>query len=700
MSTAGTWTLASRIADAPGVTARRAASLRALGVETVADLVRYLPVRHELERAESEIAALVAGGVGSARGEVTATRPVLRGKRRFEAVMTDDTERLDLVWFNQAYLRDRIKPGMRIRVQGKAQRHGPGLQMVNPTWEALSDAGAEPAARDEHLRPVYPATEDLSSREIERIVAGVLPGALAMIEDHLPDEFVKRHAMPALAEANRMVHAPRDLAEARAGLRRLAYDELLLMQLGLRMRRARLDATLRAPALRWSETIDARIRARLPFTLTKGQESAVREIVADLRREAPANRLVQGDVGSGKTVVALYAMLMAAASGRQAALMAPTALLAEQHFASLSALLGGSRVRLALLTGASAGEERAALLRRIGEGDVDIVVGTHAILTETVRFASLAVAVIDEQHRFGVHQRARLREKADDAGSAPHVLVMTATPIPRTLSLTVFGDLDVSVIKGLPPGRKPVATRVVGPEKAPDVYAFVRDRVAKGEQAYVVTPTIEGEAAGQSGAAGVRETLERLEAGPLAGLRLAPMHGRLKRETREKVMERFRAGEIDVLVATTVIEVGVDVPNASVMVVEGAERFGLAQLHQLRGRVGRGSGKAVCALIAQPTTEDGAARLAVIASTTDGFVLAEKDLEIRGPGEAIGARQSGAAPFRAAEFPRDTQLLLMARRDAEAWVRRSPDLAGPGEGLLRRRVMKAHGKELGLAGVA
>lgn len=692
------WSLRSRIEEAPGVTPRRAALLRSLGVATIADLVRYLPMRHEEQRAEREVASLAPGVVGSARGEVTATRPVLRGKRRFEAVLTDDTERLDLVWFNQVFLRDKIRPGMRIRVQGKPQRRGPGLQMVNPTWEALPLADDEPAAREGRLAPVYPTTEGLGSREIERVISETLPQALAQIEDHLPEAYRAKRTLPLLADAYRMAHAPEHWAEAKAGVRRLAYDELLLMQLGLRMRRAQREATLRAPALRWSEAIDRRIRARLPFALTKGQDTALGEIIGDLKGDRPTNRLVQGDVGSGKTVVALYAMLMAAASGKQAALMAPTALLAEQHFGSIGALLAGSRVRLALLTGAAGSVERAVTLGAIASGEVDIVVGTHALLTESVRFASLAVAVIDEQHRFGVHQRAALREKADEAGSAPHMLVMTATPIPRTLALTVFGDLDVSVIRGLPPGRKPVATRVVTPDRAGEVYAYMRERIARGEQAYVVTPTVEGESA--HGAAGVREMLERLERGALSGLRLAALHGRMRRDARERVMERFRAGAIDALIATTIIEVGVDVPNASVMVVEGAERFGLAQLHQLRGRVGRGATKAVCALIASPTTDDARARLDAIRASNDGFALAERDLEIRGPGEAIGERQSGAAPFRAAEFPRDTDLLLMARRDAQEWVNRSPSLAGAGETTLRARVLRAHGRSLGLAGIA
>ena len=407
---------------------------------------------------------------------------------------------------------------------------------------------------------------------------------------------------------------------------------------------------------------------------------------------------MQGDVGAGKTVIALYAMLMAVASGHQAALMAPTEILAEQHARSVDAFLEGSEVRTALLTGAMAPAERADALERIASGEIDLVVGTHALLTESVRFASLAVAVIDEQHRFGVHQRALLRERSGAHGGEPHTIVMTATPIPRTLSLTVFGDLDVSTLRGAPPGRTPVRTRVLPGARADEAYAFVRTRVDAGEQAFVVVPAVDAETGGTL--KDVRSTVLRLEAGPLEGRRVAGLHGRLKRETRERLMERFRLGLIDVLVATTVIEVGVDVPNATLMVIEHADRFGLAQLHQLRGRVGRGSKSSVCVLIADPATEDAGRRIDAVASTSDGFALAEKDLEIRGPGEFFGSRQSGAAPFRLAEFPRDTELLMMARRDAAARLGRSPGLGEESERLLRSRLFKTHGESLGLVDVA
>ncbi len=696
----GALSLRTPVDDLPGVTPRRAALLHRLELPTLAHLLRHYPSRYEFEAAESSLDALTPDttAIVSVRGEISATRVVLRGKKRFEAVLTDGLSRLDLCFFNALYLKDRIHPGERIRVQGKLRRKGRNaLQMVNPRWEPLRDS--DPPEKNARLRPVYPASEDLPSREIEAVIARNLDASLPFIDDHLPEPFRKTHALPSLRDAVRDIHAPTNDDDAKAARRRLAYDEFLLFQLAIQLKRAQNALEFHAPPLRSSAQIDSHIRARFPFTLTQGQEEALRDIVKDLASTTPANRLIQGDVGSGKTVLALYAMLLSVASRHQACLMAPTELLAEQHYATLSAILEGSSVRLALLTGSLPEPERAAILDALGAGDIDLVVGTHALLTDAVRFRSLAVAVIDEQHRFGVHQRARLREKSDDPSSAPHTLVMTATPIPRTLSRTLFGDLDISTIKGLPPGRAPVATRILPPDRRDEAYDYLRKRLDRGEQAYIVVPAIDADDS-PSPAASVRATLKRLEDGALQGRRLAAIHGRLKPQTREHIMTRFRAGQIHALIATTVIEVGVDVPNASVMIIEDADRFGIAQLHQLRGRVGRGSKKSLCVCIADPATEEARQRLKAFASTTDGFVLAEKDLELRGPGEAIGARQSGAAPFRVADLVSDLDLLLLARRDAADWIKRSPNLDKPDEKLLRARVLRAHGQALGLADVA
>lgn len=704
--------LTTKLADVPGIGARIGAKLANLGLTNVGKLIAHLPMRHEQLEAETSLSDLAPDRIGSARGEITATRVVRRGRPRFEAVLFDGKGRLDLVWFNQVYQEKRVRPGMRVRVQGMAKRFGPSLQMVNPRLEPIREDGAEPAESRARLRPVYPASEELDSRDIARAVGVVLVPALAGVEEHLPEAYRKERGFPTLAEAYRMYHAPENDEEVGAARRRLAFDELLLLQLGVHVKRAHLRGVLRAPALKHTEAIDRHIRERFPFTLTPSQDAAIAEIARDLSRSTPSNRLIQGDVGSGKTVVALYAMLMAVASGHQAALMSPTEILAEQHFESVSRMLQGSRVRPAILTGSADAAERERVHAGLADGSIDLVIGTHAILTETVEFKSLGVAVIDEQHRFGVHQRARLREKGsaapagggDDRGLTPHVLVMTATPIPRTLAITLFGDLDISVIKGMPPGRRPIATRVVGAAQRAVVYDYIAKRIEKGQQAFVVVPTIGVEshddgAEAPRDAASVRSLMKELSEGVLRGKRLAAIHGRLKHTTREAVMERFRSGEIDVLVATTVIEVGVDVPNATVMVVEHADRFGLAQLHQLRGRVGRGTLDSVCVFIGDPTTDEGRERLRVISETSDGFVLAERDFEIRGFGEVVGSRQSGLPPFRVADLGRDKDLLSMARRDAAAWIERSPSLSAPGEALLKRRLFKTYGQSLGLVDV-
>ncbi len=664
----------------------------------MAHLLAHLPHRHEMQAGETDISHLPADQVVSTRGTITGARITgPYGRQRFEATLEDASGVATLIWFNQSYLAKRLAPGMRLHVQGRSSLRGRRLQIANPKWRILADDSGAPLA-EARIRPVYPATEALPSEVIERVIDSVLDAGLPLVEDHLSREFRREKSMPELRDAYRMMHRPASIAEVREATRRLVYDELLMLQLGVHMRRAHMRRSLHAPPLESTPAIDRHIRARIPFALTEGQEHVISEMAADLAKKTPANRLIQGDVGSGKTVVALHAMLLAVAAKHQAAMVAPTELLAEQHFASISAMLAGSRVRLALLTGALDPGGRASILERIAGGDIDIVIGTHALLEQAVRFASLGVAVIDEQHRFGVHQRARLREKSSDPKSSPHTIVMTATPIPRTLALTVFGDLDVSVLRGLPPGRIPVRTEAVPAVRAEDAYRTLAERVRDGEQAFIVVPAVDP--ASDGSVKDVSSTHKRLESVWLSGKRVASIHGRLKPETRQRIMERFRLGLIDALVATTVIEVGVDVPNATVMLVEHADRFGLAQLHQLRGRVGRGNKPGLCLLVAHDPTPEAMERLTALVRTSDGFAIAEKDLEIRGIGELFGTRQAGASPFRLAEFPRDTELLLMARRDAAAWIDRSPLLDGPEDALMRSRLFKAHGQSLGLIDIA
>ncbi len=719
-------TLRSKVIELHGVSTKRAKLFARLGVHTLGDLIRHLPLRYTFEHSEGAIGDLPMNAVGSARGTVVRTRWVAQGRRpRFQATVQDHSDTLSVTWFNARYLRDKLHPGMTVRLQGKTTAYQGYPQMVNPTFEVLTDS-AETEAKEERFRPVYPATEDLPSGVIERVIADALPTILPLIRDPLPDDLVSRLNMPTLCDAFRWVHQPEHEEQAAAARRRLSYNELFLLQLGIALKRLYNERHLKAPALRHSEAIDEHICARFPFDLTDAQRRVVNEIASDLQRTQPMNRLVQGDVGSGKTVVALYALLMAVSNRKQGALMAPTELLAEQHFTSITSMLEGSNVRIELLTGALTGAARESLLSRVEVGEVDIVVGTQALLTETVQFNELAVVVVDEQHRFGVMQRAAFRQRGsketepenagnvdDSAGDtpkaerggkqlSPHYLVMTATPIPRTLSLTIFGDLDVSTIDRLPPGRTPITTRVVGQDKSDEVYKYLAKRVELGEQAYVVVPIIDADDSTSARTLkSVREHAKMLEENYLPERKVSAIHGRLKRPTRERIMYNFREGRVDVLVATTVIEVGVDVPNATVMVVEHAERFGLASLHQLRGRIGRGThaSKPLCVFIAEPNTEDATQRMAAIGSTTDGFKIAEHDLQIRGMGDFFGTRQHGLPPLRVARIPDDMELLQQARRDADQLAHADPTLTNESHTLLKTVLMQHYGETLTLIDV-
>ena len=749
MSTPPAVLLTTPVSALPGVTPDETNAMRALGLYYVGHLIDHLPARHERELLGRLLSELTPDAINAAVGEVSATRVAGFGrKQRFEAVLTDDSGRLDLVWFSMPFLRHKIGPGMQMRVKGRVAKRGPGLQMVNPVFTLLGADAEDDSTNDnitadnssgesgdndtpvdtpeDRLMPVYPASGRITSKRLAAIIQNVLHDALPQIDDHFTPAHLASRELPSLREAYRRLHAPDNDAEISDAKRRLAYDELFLLMLGMELRRAQLRRERRAPVVTISDELDARIRARLGFTLTPGQDNAVRDLSHDMSDQTPMNRLVQGDVGSGKTAVAVYAMLAAIAHGHQAALMAPTEVLAEQHAAVIDAMLADSQTRVALLTGSQHPEHRATTREMIAEGEIDLVVGTHALLSDSTRFKSLGVCVIDEQHRFGVGQRAVLAgHDRDDAGTtnaathaegdprrlAPHVLVMTATPIPRTLAMTVMGDLDVTSIRGKPSGRRPPTTRWVRTPERDKVYTWAAERFAHGERAFIVCPTIEPSA--DLGTRGVLLLAEELQAGPFSTARVGVVHGRLSSEDRNAVMHDFRTGAIDALVATTVIEVGVDVPDATMMIIENADQFGLAQLHQLRGRVGRGDKPSFCVLIGDPATEDGGKRLDVMATENDGFVIAERDLEIRGWGELVGTRQSGLPPFRIADLstPGHMELLQMAIRDArehasiwsdKGWsadpVTDSDPVAAAGA-VLMRRLLKRYAEALHLARV-
>ena len=695
--------LGESIESAAGVGAARARHFHELGIHTVGDLVRHFPFRVEAEHGEDTIAAHIAALEAkpdaeksaniAVRATVVASRTAFGKRPRLEATVDDGTGTARLVFFNMPWMRGKLHPGRQGIIEGKARLERGYLDLSNPKWTDVVE-GSAPAARSDRLRAVYPSSEGLPSRTIEQTVHKVLDAACAAIPEVLPQEFLLERGLVGIKRAYRSMHAPEDEGAFGAARTRLAYDELLTLQLAVAIKR-RMRSAQGAPALPISVAGEREILSRFPYEFTPDQLATFREIAGDLAETRPMNRLLQGDVGAGKTAVALASMLAAVTNRHQAAMMAPTELLAEQHYASISRFLAGTTVRVGLLTGSLPAGERALVRDLVALGQIDIVVGTHALLTGDIRFHALALAVVDEQHRFGVAQRAELRGKAP-AGQTPHMLVMTATPIPRTLSLTVYGDLDVSTIRHRPKDRAPVHTRVLSESRSDDAYRFVKDRIDRGEQAFIVVPAVEESDLGLKDVAG---HLARLEAGALRGARLAAMHGRMKPDERDAVMDRFRAGEIDALVATVVIEVGVDVPNATVMVIEHADRFGLAQLHQLRGRVGRGPKGGVCVLVADPTTDDGRARIEAIRSTDDGFRVSELDLAIRGPGELFGAKQSGLPPFKVADLSKDLGLLERARRDATDWIARSPLLAQDGEHLLRRKVLGTYGEALGLGDV-
>jgi ATP-dependent DNA helicase RecG len=633
--------LAHELGSLAGVGAALTRKLARLGLRTVGDVLEHAPRRYESAADEVSIADLRPDVEVVIAGEVlNVSKRLLRGRRTLiRARVSDGTGTATATWFNQPWLADQLRPGQHIRLRGKPGRYGFDVRSY--------DLGETRATAD--FAPVYPAAEEIAAKTVRRVVDAALP-FVADVLDPLPAALRQREALPLRRDALAALHRPESLEEAELGRERLAFDELLVLQIGIARRAAERDRTLAAGLGEPGELI-ARYRGALPFALTPYQEQVIRELDVDLARTVPMQRLLQGDVGSGKTVVALYALLRAVENGRQGALMAPTETLAEQHFLTIADLCLELGVTCALLTSSSPKRDRATAAQ------ADVVVGTHALIQEGVELRDLAVAVVDEQHRFGVEQRTALAQ-----GRAPHVLHMTATPIPRTLALTVYGDLAVSEIAKPPASRKPIVTSWITEDRASEAYTRLTRLLRDGRQAYVVCPLVE--ASETSLARAAEEEAERLRRSELRDFRVGCVHGRLKPAERRDLMARFKAGELDVLVATTVIEVGVDVPNATVMIVQEADRFGLAQLHQLRGRVGRGAEQSFCVLVSgtrEELTETAHTRLQALCDSTDGFELAETDLELRGGGALLGKRQSGLSDLRFARLRRDRPLLERAR---------------------------------------
>jgi ATP-dependent DNA helicase RecG len=682
-----------------GVGPARAEIFAKLGVVTVGDLLEYFPRDWVFAPEPKKISQLETGETAAIVGLVESTdfqnyrRPAI-----FEAMVSDETGICRIIWFNGGYLRDQLRPGQAIMVWGKAGEYKHQLQLTNPKFRIIDADTAEKKTTPDPFffnGGVYPASGGLSSMQIKKIIRPVLDNLGGLVGEFYDDEFLKKAELIKRKDAFGWIHLPPDEGKLAKAKRRLKFDELFLMQLGLALRRHRHSKFASAVAMKSSEEIDRRVRKRFPFLLTEDQDKTIAEIVADMQRPIPMNRLLQGDVGSGKTVVALYATLLAVANKTQVAIMAPTEILANQHFISIERYLRNSDVKRVLITGGLTGKKRDEVLNEVKAGDIDIVVGTVALLEKDIEFKKLGLVVIDEQHKFGVHQRAQLRKDG-----TPHCLVMTATPIPRTLAMTVFGDLDVSIIKHSPPGRGVVVTRWVAPDDRPKAYEFIRERLRAGKQAYFVYPRITGmEEEGDIKAAtdGWRE-LSKV----FSEFKVELLHGRMSSEKKQQIMAEFRKGKIKALVATVVIEVGVDIPNATIMVIEGADRFGLAQLHQLRGRIGRGTDKSFCFLFADKDTENEVAksRLEMMERSNDGFEIAEHDLKLRGPGELFSTRQHGLPDLKIANIIDDYDLLVMARRCAFELVTHDALLTGPTHKNIRQALITKFGDSLGLADVA
>ncbi len=688
-----------------GIGPKKAELLRKLGITTVEDALFYIPWRYEDRGNLKKIGRLSIGSYETVMGEVISAE-VVETKRKwvkvFELLITDKSGMLVGSWYNQAFMKKSFRTGQKVILSGivKSDPYRGGLPRIdNPEYEIMDDSEADSLIHAGRTVPIYRTTSGLSVRYLRGMMKTVIDSCGRAMPDILPAPLIKKYALLSAAEAVAEVHFPeqeKDITVLNRGKsaahRRMSFEELFTLELGLALRKQGLGAAKKGIAFKAVDKLESALRAKLPYQLTAAQERVLAEIKKDMTGERPMNRLVQGDVGCGKTIVALIAALMAVENGCQACLMAPTEILAGQHYRNIEALALPLGVTVRQLTGGLRKKAKETVLAELASGAAAIVVGTHALIEQQVRFKRLGLAIIDEQHRFGVMQRSTLTSK----GYEPDVLVMTATPIPRTLALTVYGDLDVSVIGEMPPGRSPIVTRIYFEPRRREAYQFLEEEIRKGRQVYVVYPLVEETEKSDLKAA--TEMAAHLQKDIFPNGKVGLLHGRMKANEKESAMAAFKANETQILVSTTVIEVGVDVPNATVMVIEHPERFGLAQLHQLRGRVGRGGHQSYCILMGpRMFADDARERLNAFARTTDGFKIAEEDLRLRGPGEFMGTRQSGLPDLRAANIIRDADLLEIARNEAFELVQRDPALTS--HPLLRDSLQRRWQGKLGLLSV-
>ena len=700
----------------PGVGTARAEKLVRLELVTASDALMHFPREYRDFSGAHAVADFREGEHASIAGEVTsvAARTTAGGRPLLTVLLACRDGNVRAVWFNMPFMNRRFAAGMRVVIAGMPKKSGLIWELNHPEVRWLSSE-EQPHASD--WLAIYPLAEGVPQAVVRAAVQAALTHVADLPAEAFPPDVLAAKSLLPIGEALREIHCPSSQSMIDAARRRFVYQELFMLQLALRMHRERQQRDHAAPTIDIDARLDSRIRARFPVPFTPAQRRVCGEIAADMRCPRPMNRLLQGDVGSGKTAVAIYAMLAVAATPvkmdgdpsareepttatkpaekplrHQAAIMAPTELLARQHMATLERLLAGSGVEVQLLVGGQPAKERKRILARMQSGEAGIVVGTQALVCgETAKFRNLGLVVIDEQHRFGVLQRATLQQ----GGTDPHVLVMTATPIPRTIAHAVYGDLDVSVLDEQPPGRQPVRTYRVGPEQLDQWWQFCCKKLAEGRQGYVVVPAVDES---KRELASISSTLEALANGPLEAFRLGLVHGRMKPKEKAAIMDSFRAGEIDVLLATSVIEVGIDVPQATIMTILDADSFGLAQLHQLRGRVARGATQGICGAVTASANAS-IPRIEAFVATTDGFALAEQDLLLRGPGELVGTRQSGAPPMYLADLLRDSSVVAEARRDALELFARDPSLSAPSWSRLRELILKRWGEQLGLGKV-
>ena len=650
----------------PGIGPKRVTMLANLGIATLRDLLLHLPREYQDRSQLKPLAEVIEGEEVTVMGTVTKSRNVrMRGRMSMAVVDIEDaTGTLGATFFGRGFLAQALRPGTKVVLTGRAENYK-GLALKNPEYEVMGKDGDD-LLNTGRIVPVYRLTEGITQRALRAMINTALDAA-GIVPDAIPPALRKSHGFPEAGTALHAAHFPKTMEEAGTARRRFAYEELLTMQTAILIDRAARLAEETGQVHPVEGPLLDTLRDALPFTLTAGQQQAVADIFADLASPRPMRRLVQGDVGCGKTIVALHAIAAVAGGGAQCALMAPTEVLAEQHFRSMRAILDQLGVEVALLTGSMRGAKQVR--ERIARGEVPVVVGTHALIQDSTTFARLGLVIVDEQHRFGVQQRNRLLEK----GLEPDVLHMTATPIPRTLAITAYGGMDITVIDELPPGRLPVKTRRVPANKIPGLYEYIHQQTAAGFQTYLVYPLVD-----ESETKDLKSAIahyEELSVGPLSGLRTGLLHGRLDTREKEAVLQAFQDGRIDVLFSTTVIEVGIDVPKATTMVIEDAQNFGLTQLHQLRGRVGRGGDLAHCFLLGPANTEESRERMRILCETNSGFDIAEADLEMRGPGEFFGTRQTGLTDLRVADLVRDARLLDLARRDAQVILEQDATLA-------------------------